>query len=360
MPTNSATEAKPEQTGVNRGFVSLTFPVSADSPFPDGYDIASERDALADLIAAETPDESDTRFSRFVLLREREAQLRQLRASEKLRPAGETSVPDHVRRAAMEVGQLVDEERDTMTLHTKEAYRVFTGRWPLPEGRIVHIAGGKRFAAVLKSIWDLSANDNPYADWLLIMMHDRLSDLRSKIESVTTEKQGLIEHIKAQGLSFSVLKSSRPKIVELGFRSPYGYATADVIVVFDYYVRMVKTLVRKDRMSDAEGRQAIRQAGHQLRALFLEPVQWERFLLGREMSALCRADFLSTAADEGKERVKTAVARFGKVPRSILAGTLVPRHTQRWVKLSQSELRAIAPASLHTDNSSDGDESPLL
>jgi hypothetical protein len=35
--------------------------------------------------------------------------------------------------------------------------------------------------------------------------------------------------------------------VELGFRSPYGYATAEAIVEFDYHVRMVKTLVLKDR-----------------------------------------------------------------------------------------------------------------
>ena len=52
------------------------FPVSPDSPFADGYDIASERNALADLMASEHPDPADPRWARFVELREREAELR--------------------------------------------------------------------------------------------------------------------------------------------------------------------------------------------------------------------------------------------------------------------------------------------
>jgi len=360
MPKSSATEARADQTSVERGIAGLAFPVSADSPFADGYDIASERDALADLVAVANPNESDPRFSRFVLLRKREDDLRHMKASDKQHLAAESIVPDRVARVGMEMGRLIDEEPDTMTLHTKEAYRVFTGRRPDADGKGAHIAGGKRFAAVLKSIWYLSGNDNPYADWLLITMHDRLSQLGSKIESATAEKQRLIDLVKAQGLSFSVMKSNKPKIVELGFRSPYGYATATVIAAFDYHVRMVKTLIRKDRMSDAEGGKAIREAGRQLRALFLEPVQWERFLLAQEMCALCRTDFMPNATDEGKKRVMAAVARFGAVPRPILTGVHSPRHTQRRVKISQSELQDIAAALLPGDNGSDADESPLL
>jgi integrating conjugative element protein (TIGR03761 family) len=260
----------------------------------------------------------------------------------------------------MGIGKLVDEKPDTMTLHTKEAFRMFRGRQPDADGRGGHIPGGRRFAAVLKSIWYLSGNDNPYADWLLITMHDRLSALRSKIEGASAEQQRLIDRVKAQGLSFSVLKSNKPKLVELGFRSPYGYATASVIVAFDYHVRMVKTLIRKDRMSDAEGAKAIRALGRELVGLFLAPVQWERFLRAQEMSPLCRADFLPTATDDGRKRVMAGVARLGEVPRPILTGAHAPRHTRRWVKLAQSELRAIDQALLGVDNSTDIDESPLL
>jgi len=224
MTTNSASEAKHDGSGRDSGGATLAFPVSPDSPFPDGYDIASERDALADLMAAENPDESDPRWGRFALLCEREAQLRQMKTDYKLRQGAEHIVPDDVAREVMELGQLIDDAPDTMTLHTKEAFRAFTGRQPDAEGKVVHIAGGKRFAAVLKSIWYLSGNDNPYADWLLVMMHERLSELRRKIEGASAEKQKLIDEVKARGLSFSVMRSKNPKLVELGFRSPYGYS----------------------------------------------------------------------------------------------------------------------------------------
>ena len=58
--------------------VAVVFPLSPDSPFPDGYDIASERDALADLLGAENPDQDDPRWARLVELRAREGELRQL------------------------------------------------------------------------------------------------------------------------------------------------------------------------------------------------------------------------------------------------------------------------------------------
>ena len=360
MPTNSGAQATTDQTGGHRKTDGLTFPVSADSPFADGYDIASERDALGDLVSAENPDESDPRWSRFILLRAREDELRNTKASDPRRHAGKSVAPNPAARRDPEIGRLVDEEPDTMTLHTKEAYRAFRGRPPQADGRGGYIPGGRRFAAVLKAIWYLSGNDNPYADWLLIMMHDRLSALKLRIENASAEKQRLMDRVKAQGLTFSVLKSSKPKTVELGFRSPYGYATASVIVAYDYHVRMLKTLIRKDRMSDEEGAKAIRALGHELIGLFLAPVKWERFLRAQEMSPLCRADFLPTATDEGKKRVMAAAASFGEVPRPILTGAHAPRHTRRWVKLSQSELRAIDQALLGIENIPDADESPLL
>ena len=110
-----------------------------------------------------------------MVLRAREDELRKVKTSDRQRHAGESLAPSPAAHRDPEIGQLIDEAPDTMTLHTKEAYRAFRGRQPQADGRGGHIPGGRRFAAVLKSIWNLSGNDNPYADWLLIMMHDRLS-----------------------------------------------------------------------------------------------------------------------------------------------------------------------------------------
>lgn len=360
MSMSNANEADVGQARQSRSRGSLSVAVSPDSPFADGYDIASERDALADLVAAENPDASDPRWSRFLVLREREEELSRAKTKEPLRRGRAISAAQQVARSAAEVGRLIDEEPDTMTLHTREGFRLFTGRQLTPEGRAIHIAGGQRFAAVLKSIWFLSGNDNPYADWLLIAMHDRLSKLRWEIECITAEKQQSIEVLKTRGLSFSVLRSKNPKTVELGFRSPYGYATASLIVVFDYYVRMVKTLVRKDRLSDAEGWNAVHKAEGDIRALFLEPIRWERFLIRDEMMALCRADFLPGMDESCKKRVKAAVALFGEVPRPVFTGAVLPRHAKRHIKRTEAELRLLRQVPLSAVDEKDADETELL
>ena len=257
-----------------------------------------------------------------------------------------SNAPDATLAANAQLGQLADATPDTMTLHTKDAYRIFTGRGADAASKLQPIPGGRRFAAVLKSIWHLSANDNPYADWILIRMYESLIAIRSHLSRVITAREEAIEILKRKGLSLAVMGSRSPKTVELGFRSPYGYATAEAIVEFDYYVRMIKTLIHKDRMSDDEGRAAIRELGRELRALFLEPIRWERHLLREELRPLSRSDFLPAADELAHQRVRAVVALFGEVPRKVFTGAQAPRHTRRRVKLSEAELRLLEQASL--------------
>ena len=262
--------------------------------------------------------------------------------------------------ANAQLGQLADAIPDTMSLHTKDAYRIFTGRGSDAASKLPPIPGGRRFAAVLKSIWHLSANDNPYADWILIRMYEGLVAIRAHLSRVITAREEAIEILKRKGLSLAVMGSRSPKTVELGFRSPYGYATAEAIVEFDYYVRMIKTLIHKDRMSDDEGRAAIRELGRELRALFLEPIRWERHLLREELRPLSRSDFLPAADELAQQRVRAVVALFGEVPRKVFTGAQAPRHTRRRVRLSEAELRLLEQASLIAAEDSPQADTELL
>ena len=271
-----------------------------------------------------------------------------------------SNAPDATLAANAQLGQLADATPDTMSLHTKDAYRIFTGRGADAAGKLPPIPGGRRFAAVLKSIWHLSANDNPYADWILIRMYEGLVAIRAHLSRVITAREEAIEILKRKGLSLAVMGSRSPKTVELGFRSPYGYATAEAIVEFDYYVRMIKTLIHKDRMSDDEGRAAIREVGRELRALFLEPIRWERHLLREELRPLSRSDFLPAADELAQQRVRAVVALFGEVPRKVFTGAQAPRHTRRRVKLSEAELRLLEQASLTAAEDSPQADTELL
>ena len=250
---------------------------------------------------------------------------------------------------ATTLGQLADETPDVMTLHTQDAFRMFTGRAADSRTLAPAIPGGRRFAAVLKSIWYLSANDNPYADWILIRVYQSLVTIRAQMAQAIAVREAEFEALRRKGLSLSVLGSRSPATVALGFRSPYGYATAEAIVEFDYHVRMVKTLVLKDRLSDGDGRAAIREVGRGLRALFLEPIRWERLLLREDMLPLSRSDFLPGADDLARQRMHIAVTLLGEVPRAVFTGDDAPRHSQRRITPTAAELRLLRQASLGID-----------
>ena len=191
-------------------------------------------------------------------------------------------------------------------------------------------------------------------------MYESLAAIRAHLSQVIAAQEEAIDRLKRKGLALSVMASRGPKTVEIGFRSPYGYATAEAIVEFDYYVRMIKTLVHKDRMSDEEGRAAIREVGREMRALFIEPIRWERHLLREELRQLSRSDFLPGADETARHRVRAVVVLFGEVPRNIYTGAEAPRHTRRRVKLTDAELRLLQQASLTAAEDSPQPDTELL
>jgi integrating conjugative element protein (TIGR03761 family) len=260
-----------------------------------------------------------------------------------------------------DIGELIDEAPDTMALHTREAYRLFVGRAPDVAHQREPIIGGRRVAAALRAIWHLSGNDNPYADWVLVDIGERISEIDGSLQRETQRGEDRLRALKQRGLNFSVLQSRVPQQVELGFRSPYGYAVADLVVRYDYCNRVIKTLVRKDLLPDHEGRRLIFSYTRRLRGMFEEPVRFERWLLRDELRPLCRHDFLPAAEPEARKRVQAVMALFGAVPRDVFTGARRPRHSRRWVELTAQELKLLQDADLSwSPAAGDADEATLL
>jgi len=334
--------------------------MSKATPFPDGYDLEAEREALKDLLEAEQPDETDPRWPRLVEFNERMDRMRKMQSVYVQRKGADAVVPDS--EASAEAGGLIDEEPDAMVLHTKEAHRLFIGRARDPQGNYQPIVGGKRVAAALRTIWYLSGNDNPYADWALIDISERIQGLKETLDALGQECDRRLKAAAKKGLIFSILKSREPVTVTLGFRSPYGYTIAGLIVEFDYQVRQVKTLVRKDLMTDEEGRQLIRQTTRKIRGVFEVPVRFERYLIRPELRNLSRADWLPGAGEEAAKRVKAVTGIFGDVPKEVFTGAVAPRHSRRRVNLSEQELnllQQVADGLLEVEVGSGGDEALL-
>jgi integrating conjugative element protein (TIGR03761 family) len=317
------------------------FPVVNNSPFPDGYDIDAERKNLADLIAQDNIDPSHPQYLRLIELESREEQLRMAQRAHSVRNGADKEVADREAMNLRDMGRLQDEAVDSMQIHTLQAARLFIGKAVEPGVKGYGMAGGKKVGASLRQIWHLSANDNPYADFALIQATERMRELRQLMETDNKVMLERLNSLQTRGLKFSVLTNPKPYDVNLGFKSPYGYSVIILINEFDYFVRLVKSLVSKDLISDDDGRQKIYDMTRKCRSIFEEVVYFQRYLTRDVMLELCRGDFLPGASEDAKKRVQAANGIFGELPREVFNGTIQPRHSRRKVEISPEELRLL-------------------
>lgn len=323
-------EATPKVVPILPGpLTGVQFMTDPKSPFKDGYSIEKEEDFLRDFMAHEPMDESDPLYERYIELEDRKDRIERATRNYSEIKGAESEVTREEARAIDQLGSLVDEETDQMTIHTKEAYRMFMGRRHDPLKKLAPVTGGRRVASALRGLWDLTRYDNPYADWALLRHEQMMDELHKRLDQQIKRAAALLDNLKRQGLNFSILKSAAPQTLELGYRSPYGYAVSRLIVNYDYFVRMQKTLARKTLVTDDEARHSIQIITRATRGAFNEVTRFERWLNKPEVSRLSRRDFLPTADADAKKRVEFASGVFGIVPSEVFTGKFKPRHGQR-------------------------------
>ena len=333
----------------------VVFETENGSPFPDGYSILKEREALRDLLESDAPNENDPRFKRLMLYEERLLEFNAMQEEYENRAGAEKIVSTQEAAHLRSLGSLINEDQDTMQLHTKEAFRLFMGRAKDPNGQFAQIVGGKRVAAALKCLWLLSGADNPYADWALLRHEELMQDITRRLEREVNRLQQKLEAQRNRGLQYSILRSAEPKVLLLGFKSPYGYAISDLVVHFDYYIRTVKTLVRKDQLTDDQGRQSIRELTRAIRAAFIETARFERFLMRPELRDLCRADFVPNASGDAAKRQTDVIQLLGQIPSDVYSGKIQPRHSRRRLTLAPNEKAILAHVSSEMEKQAGND-----
>lgn len=314
---------------------TIQFETESASPFADGYSIQKESAFLGKFIA-DGAKESDPLYDRYVELLDRRERLEQMQAEHSERGGADVLAQRSDVLGLESLGGLVDESSDQMTIHTIEAYRMFLGRAREPGARQSSIMGGKRVASALKNLWQLTQNDNPYADWALVRhehgVNEVLAYLRTEIKSAEAELDGM----RKRGLNLAVLSSSSPTTVNLGFRSPYGYAISMLIVEYDYFVRIQKTLQRKNMQTDEQARAALNKVSRAILSVFYGTTRFDRWLSQSDIRALSRVDWVTNEGD-GPKRVQAALEIFGPVPSAIYKGNLAPSHSRRRYSITDAE-----------------------
>ncbi|MEE9873356.1 MAG: TIGR03761 family integrating conjugative element protein [Delftia lacustris] len=313
----------------------ITFEKEDGSPFADGYSIRGEENVLAEYIQAGAT-ESDPRFDRYVELLDRRERLAQMQSEHQERRGADPLVPISDAQAIDDLGMLIDDGVDQMTIHTIEALRMFYGRAREPGSKVNPIIGGRRIAASLRNLWLLTGNNNPYADWALVRYERGLQEVQEHLRGAIQQSEERMQQQRKLGLNYTVAASSNPVNVNLGFKSPYGYDISTLIVQYDYFVRLQKTLNRKSLQSDSQMRESLSIASRAILKVFYDTARFSRWLSRSEMADLNRADWIGTDV-QARKRIEFAMEVFGPVPAVIYKVEVAPSHSRRRYSLTEAE-----------------------
>lgn len=341
MATNQAKQQTKRSSGIDAIDLQsilgtrIVFEKEDGSPFADGYSIRGEENVLAEYIQA-GPSESDPRFDRYVELLDRRERLAQMQSEHQERRGADPLVPISDAQAIDDLGMLIDDGVDQMTIHTIEALRMFYGRAREPGSKVNPIIGGRRIAASLRNLWLLTGNNNPYADWALVRYERGLQEVQEHLRGAIQQCEERMQQQRKLGLNYTVAASSNPVNVNLGFKSPYGYDISTLIVQYDYFVRLQKTLNRKSLQSDSQMRESLSIASRAILKVFYDTARFSRWLSRSEMADLNRADWIG-ADDQARKRIEFAMQVFGPVPAVIYKVEVAPSHSRRRYSLTDAE-----------------------
>ena len=109
-----------------------------------------------------------------------------------------------------------------------------------------------------------------------------------------------------------------------------------LMVEYDYFVRVQKTLQRKNMQTDVDARKALSAVSRGILGIFYGTTRFDRWLGQQEIRTLSRIDWVSEDKD-AMGRVEFALQAFGPVPSAIYTGELAPSHSRRRYSLTEAE-----------------------
>ena len=165
-------------------------------------------------------------------------------------------------------------------------------------------------------------------DWMWILSEFEIDDRMKQLGQAVAEARGRIETLGAAGMHLSILKSREPAKVTLGFRSPYGFLISRLVMDFDLYVRVVKTLAGRDLISSEKERDLLNARLRPMRAFFDRVLRNQNVLQVPAYAALTRADVLDPKSKDIKDRVQALAEIWPGLPAEVLERRKLPKHAK--------------------------------
>ena len=232
-----------------------------------------------------------------------------------------------------------------LTVQTRQAQRLIKGR--NGNGDKPAIIGLVGFADRLRVIWQAARNDDPYADWWLVKVHESLEKACNRVNAEQVALDTQLEQLTA--LEVDVAESMKPYRIALQFANPYAYRGARLIAEYDRLVRTLLTAHHVGILGNASMEGLLNTCARKIRGTFSVPQGYH--FLGVNRAAI----------QQGTANTSRARQLMGEVPEDVLNGrqqaTLSPRKVQfpdqvaKHVHLMSVDTtsKAAAPAALNDD-----------
>ena len=138
-----------------------------------------------------------------------------------------------------------------LTLHTRQALKVFHGRKADPENDVVEIKGMQIFTGLIKDIWLDMIDGNPFARWWIYKFEQALKETQQDISKLTREVNDIVKPYEA-AIDLSRSEATKPVTVTINYASPYSYKLVYLLIEIDQLTARMLTLKHMGLLTPAQ------------------------------------------------------------------------------------------------------------
>ena len=199
-----------------------------------------------------------------------------------------------------------------IVLHTRAAHRLFYGRRRDDKANIKPIIGLVRFSTNVNGIVECAANDDPWADAVLLKIEDRFTAANTLVKENIDVLEQLLDGM--EGLSICLNESVKPVTLPVEFKTVYGFMGARLLGQYDKLVRLGLVARHVGLVFADDWGRLVGTPGRNIREVFWLSATYR-------YTGVTRNDVAAN-----NEVARRAVAKYGKLPQDVLEGTRRAKH----------------------------------
>ena len=153
-----------------------------------------------------------------------------------------------------------------MTIHTRQAHRLFYGRRSDEKAGKAPITGLVRFANTVANIHNAASRDDPFADWTLCDLEARFESADTVIGKHTAHLASLLD--ANDGLKIGLHASVKPISIPLRFYAPLAWRGAQTLTKLDQLVLHALTARQVALMFEDDWKESVSRAARAVRQAY--------------------------------------------------------------------------------------------